>query len=157
MRLDRRERFQPGLRCCRAVAWKQTITETPSIVERGDIGSALRSREKTLEYISVSALLSHLPNLGIFGEQLTRHPAIGPVFPWEGDGGALPNLESSSGGKRDMIRVRKSTDCQTETARDSRPSRALSASQGAAEGSMQHLAPVPLCPSHNERMKVNLA
>jgi hypothetical protein len=22
---------------------------------------------------------------------------------------------------------------------------------------MQHLAPVPLCPSHNERMKVNLA
>lgn len=110
-----------------------------------------------MEYISVSALISHLPNLGIFGEQLTKHPAIGPVFPGEGDGGALPNLESSTGGKRDMIRVRKSTDCQTETARDSRPSRALSASQGAAEGSMQHLAPVPLCPSHNERMKVNLA
>jgi hypothetical protein len=52
------------------------ITETPSIVERGDIGSALRSREKTLEYISVSALISHLPNLGIFGEQLTKLPAF---------------------------------------------------------------------------------
>ena len=59
-----------------------------------------------MEYISVSALISHLPNLGIFGEQLTKHPAIGPVFPGEGDGGALPNLESSTGGKRDMIRVR---------------------------------------------------
>ena len=30
--------------------------------------------------------------------------------------------------------------------------------EGAAEVSrMQHLAPVPLCPSHNERMRINLA
>ena len=48
-------------------------------------------------------------------------------------------------GNCDMIRKRKSTDLTH-----------FFPSQGAAEVSMKHLAPVPLCPSHNERMKVNL-
>ena len=77
---------------------------------------------------------------------------MGPLRAISGDGNRVArvflshfNLESPTRGNCDMIRKRKSTD----------PTHFFP-SQGAAEVSMKYLAPVPLCPSHNERMKVNL-